>query len=169
MAPPRERAGSAFAIAAERALAAVPPREWSQGAVDAAFSGFEAGAQPHRELLGLFLTAPEDERMRLAGHIANTTPDEDFLPLGAIIIAAEEPADILDPLVGDLHERPIEIKLPVMAEILALPDHPFADEARKTLATYLGQEFGVPGDEWRVAVDSYLAGAANSEREGGQP
>ncbi len=139
-----------------RLFAALPELTWSPEAVAETFAAKGSG-KLHRQMLALLLDAPAKHQANLADHVANLTPDDDYAPIAWLITKRGVTGAALRALLEDLHERPADLKLPVMASILSQVDHPGAPEAEHALNVYLQVNHGYPSDAWRVAVETFLA------------
>ena len=111
----------------------------------------------HRQILSLLMSAPEEHRPDLADHAANLTPDEEYAPVAWLISSRGVTGAAMEALLQDLHHRPADIKLPVMAEILSQADHPGAPGAEHALNIYLQVSHGYPSEAWRGEVETFLA------------
>jgi hypothetical protein len=139
-----------------RLFAALPELTWSPEAVAETFAAKDDGSR-HRQMLALLLDAPAKHQANLADHVANLTPDDDYAPIAWLITKRGVTGAALRALLEDLHERPADLKLPVMATILSQVDHPGAPGAEHALNVYLQVDHGYPSDAWRVAVETFLA------------
>lgn len=137
-------------------LAGLPRIAWSPQAVEAVFAAEDDGTR-HRQILSLLMNAPEEHRPDLADHAANLTPDEEYAPVAWLISSRGVTGAAMEALLQDLHHRPADIKLPVMAEILSQADHPGAPGAEHALNIYLQVSHGYPSEAWRGEVETFLA------------
>jgi len=137
-------------------LTGLPRLAWSPKAVEAAFAAEDDGTR-HRKVLSLLMGAPEENKPDLADHVANLTPDDEYAPVAWLISNRGVTGAAMQALLQDLHERPADIKLPVMAEILSQADHPGAPGAEHALNIYLQVSHGYPSDAWRKEVATFLA------------
>lgn len=108
-------------------------------------------------MLSLLMSAPEEHRPDLADHAANLTPNEEYAPVAWLISSRGVTGAAMEALLQDLHHRPADIKLPVMAEILSQADHPGAPGAEHALNIYLQVSHGYPSEAWRGEVETFLA------------
>ena len=108
-------------------------------------------------MLSLLMGAPEENKPDLADHVANLTPDDEYAPVAWLISSRSVTGAAMQALLQDLHHRPADIKLPVMAEILSQADHPGAPGAEHALNIYLQVSHGYPSDAWRKEVATFLA------------
>jgi len=139
-----------------RLFAALPELTWSPEAVEKTFAAGDS-AILHRQILALLLDAPTKQQADLAGHVANLTPDDDYAPIAWLITRRGVTGAAMQELLEDLHDRPVEIKLPVMAGILSQADHPGAAESEHALHVYLQVSHGYPSDAWHAEVETFLA------------
>jgi len=108
-------------------------------------------------MLALLMDAPVEHKPDLADHVANLTPDDDYAPVAWLISRRIVEGEAMVALLQDLHHRPADIKLPIMAEILSQEDHPGAPEAERALTVYLQVSHGYPSNAWQSEVEKYLA------------
>ena len=141
---------------ASNPLAGLPRIAWSPQAVEAVFAAEDDGTR-HRQILSLLMNAPEEHRPDLADHVANLTPDDAYAPVAWLISNRGVTGSAMQALLQDLHHRPADIKLPVMAEILSQADHPGAPGAEHALNIYLQVSHGYPSEAWRKEVATFLA------------
>ncbi len=139
-----------------RLFAALPELSWSPEAVAETFAAKGSG-KLHRQMLALLLDAPAKHKADLAGHVANLTPDDDYAPIAWLITNRSVSGAAMQALLEDLHDRPADLKLPVMAGILSQVDHPGATEAEHALNIYLQVSHGYPSDAWHAEVETFLA------------
>ena len=139
-----------------RLFAALPELTWSPEAVAETFAAEDSG-KLHRKMLALLLDAPAKHQTNLADHVANLTPDDDYAPIAWLITERGVTDAALRALLEDLHERPADLKLPVMATILSQVDHPGAPGAEHALHVYLQVNHGYPSDAWHAEVETFLA------------
>ena len=141
---------------ASNPLARLPRLAWSPQAVEEAFAAENDGTR-HRQMLSLLMDAPKENKPGLADHVANLTPDDAYAPVAWLISNRGVTGAAMQALLQDLHERPADIKLPVMAEILSQADHPGAPGAEHALNIYLQVSHGYPSGAWRKEVATFLA------------
>lgn len=139
-----------------RLFAELPELTWSPEAVEKTFAAGDS-AILHRQILALLLDAPTKHQADLAGHVANLTPDDDYAPIAWLITKRGVTDAAMRELLEDLHDRPVEIKLPVMAGILSQADHPGAAESEHALHVYLQVSHGYPSAAWHAEVETFLA------------
>ena len=137
-------------------LKELPILAWSPQAVEQAFAS-NNNAIRHRKMLSLLMGAPAEHKPDLADHVANLTPDDDYAPVAWLISRRGVEGGAMVALLQDLHHRPADIKLPIMAEILSQEDHPGAPEAERALTVYLQVSHGYPSNAWLREVEKYLA------------
>jgi hypothetical protein len=134
----------------------LPDLTWSPRAVEETFAAGD-NTTMHRKMLALLIDAPAEHKPGLADHVANLTPDDEYAAIAWLISSRGVEGAAMEALLQDLHHRPADIKLPVMAEILSQEHHPGAREAERALTIYLQVSHGYPSSAWRRAVEAYLA------------
>jgi hypothetical protein len=91
-----------------------------------------------QELLGMIPTlAPAAQRDALA-HALHLLPDAEFSSSVRAWIAPAAPRALGVQVLADAANRPDAVKLPLLLEILRLPNHPLRTEARLMLLPYVG-------------------------------
>ena len=134
----------------------LPILTWSPQVVEQVFAS-NNNATRHRKMVALLMDAPAEHKPDLADHVANLTPDDDYAPVAWLISRRGVEGGAMVALLQDLHHRPADIKLPIMAEILSQEDHPGAPEAERALTVYLQVSHGYPSNAWLSEVEKYLA------------
>lgn len=90
-----------------------------------------------QQLLALFPLLPPEGQDETAMHLSNLVEDENYAPLGQLLLDSKLPEGVLDTLLADVLNRPNETKLPMFLDLSFSPDHPKAAEARDLLELYL--------------------------------
>lgn len=109
-----------------------------------------------RQLFALLPKLSRDKQAEVAESLTGLVPDEKYAPLGKLLTDAKQPAAVLDVLMTDVSARPNSITLPLMLELIRNPAHPKAAEARDTLKTYLGDDYGTDWAQWQQQITAWL-------------
>lgn len=107
-------------------------------------------------LLAMLPTLPEDGQLEAVQHISNLLPDERYSALAPMLTNALSSEPILEALLTDLLNRPDSLKLSTLLQVVRIPDHPKASEARDILEVYVDENFGTDWAKWEAAVQKYL-------------
>jgi hypothetical protein len=110
-----------------------------------------------RTLLAAIPGLPLEAQEQYIAHALNLSEDADFSKAEEIYQRQNTPPSVAEAIFNDALNRPDEVKLPLMAKTMALPNHPMAGEARQILELYLELEPGAsPSGSWEIAVREYL-------------
>jgi hypothetical protein len=110
-----------------------------------------------RKLLEAIPRLPVEAQEQYIAHALNLCEDADFSKAEEIYLRQNTPPSVAEAIFNDALNRPDEVKLPLMAKTMALPNHPMAGEARQILELYLELEPGAsPSGSWEIAVREYL-------------
>jgi hypothetical protein len=116
-----------------------------------------------KQLYAMFPTLPPDGQEEVAQHLSNLVEDEDYPPLGKMLLDPKLPEDVLDVLMADLLNRPNSTKLPMFFDLAFTPDHPKAEEAKDLLELYLDEDYGTDQAKWKEAMDKWLKDPENQD------
>jgi hypothetical protein len=111
-----------------------------------------------RALLAAMPGLPDEAQEQYIAHALNLCEDSDFSRVEEIYLRSNTPPSVAEAIFNDALNRPDEVKLPLMAKTMGLPNHPMAGEARGILELYLELEPDAPPPQgsWDVAVQDYL-------------
>jgi hypothetical protein len=144
-------------------VASDDPGMWEQQ-VDEILTSDDDTTVKAQKLTELYPKLPEDGQIEAAQHMANLLPDDQFVTsAGPLITNALTPQAVIDVLIGDMLNRPNQLKLPLLLEVAKTPTHPWKDEAKVMLELYVEQDLGDNWGEWEKAVQTWLK--ENSEEE----
>lgn len=125
--------------------------------LDEILSSDEEDTNKVKLLFAMFPTLPADGQEDVAQHLSNLVEDEDYAPLGKLLMDARLPEPVLDVLLADLLNRPNETKLPMFLDLAKNPDHSKAGEAKELLELYLDEDYGNDWTKWESAMKKWLA------------
>jgi hypothetical protein len=110
-----------------------------------------------RALLAAMPGLPAEAQEQYIAHALNLCEDSDFSRVEEIYQRSNTPPSVAEAIFNDALNRPDEVKLPLMAKTMGLPNHPMAGEARGILELYLELEPDAPPPgSWDIAVRDYL-------------
>lgn len=82
--------------------------------------------------------------------------DDRFEGLKRLLYDSRTSVEAQEFLFRDALSRAETLKLPMLLEIMQMPEHPCADEARETLKTQLGADYGVNYGQWQSKISEVL-------------
>ena len=110
-----------------------------------------------RRLLEAIPGLPVEAQEQYIAHALNLCEDTDFSKAEAIYLRQNTPPSVVESIFNDALNRPDEVKLPLLAKTMGIPNHPMAGEARGILELYLALEPDAPPlGSWDIAVRDYL-------------
>ena len=109
-----------------------------------------------KQMLAMFPRLPEDGQVEVAQHVSNLLPDQEYAPLGKLLLDSKLPEAVLDVLIVDVLNRPNSLKLPLLLEIAQDPQHPKAGEAKHLLELYLEQDYGTDWNKWQAKLKQWM-------------
>ena len=109
-----------------------------------------------KQMLAMFPRLPEDAQVEVAQHVSNLLPDQEYAPLGKLLLDSKLPEAVLDVLIVDVLNRPNSLKLPLLLEIAQNPQHPKAGEAKDLLELYLEQDYGTDWNKWQAKLKQWM-------------
>src|SRR5712671_278101 len=74
-----------------------------------------------KQLLAIFSRLPEEGQVEVVQHLSNLVADQDYAPLGKLLVDASLPEDVLEQLMADILNRPNSLKLPLLLEVARNP------------------------------------------------
>jgi hypothetical protein len=129
--------------------------EWEQK-VDAILTSEAENPAKAQQILELLPKLPEEGQIEAAQHVANLIPDENYASAAQLVTNALTPQAVLDVLIGDLLNRPNNLKLPLLLDVAKNPTHPWREESKVMLELYVEKDFGDDWVEWDKAVQTWL-------------
>jgi len=109
-----------------------------------------------KQMLAMFPRLPEDAQVEVVQHVSNLLPDQEYAPLGKLLLDSKLPEAVLDMLIVDVLNRPNSLKLPLLLEIAQNPQHPKAGEAKDLLELYLEQDYGTDWNQWQAKLKQWM-------------
>ena len=130
--------------------------DWEEK-IDDVLSAQDEDPQKVKRLLEMFPRLPEDGQVEAAQHLSNLTPDEQFASLANILTNAAMPEAVLDVMMTDVLNRPNKLKLDALLDLIRIPNHPKAEEARDVLEVFTDKQCGDDWACWKAGVDAFRA------------
>ena len=125
--------------------------------LDEILTGGEDAAAKAQKLAVLYPNLPEGAQVEAVQHMINLLPDDRFTATaGPLVTNALTPSSVIDVLIADTFNRPNPVKLPVLADIVRIPEHPWRDQAKTLLELYVEHDYGEDWPAWDRAVQQWL-------------
>ena len=125
--------------------------------LDDILSSESQDADKAKQMLAMFRRLPEEGQVEAAQHISNLLPDEQYAPMGKMLLDSKLPEAVLDVLMVDILNRPNSLKLPLLLEVARDAQHPKAGEAKDLLELYLEQDYGTDWNKWQEKLKQWMA------------
>src|SRR5690606_13989397 len=108
-----------------------------------------------RLLLQTLPHVPGEGQAEVADAALELLPDGAYASVALpIVLDSHSHGAALSVFFRDLLERPDPVTLPALLQLLAAPEHPFAQSARETLALLLDADHGNDPTTWKTAVEA---------------
>jgi hypothetical protein len=108
------------------------------------------------EMLAMFPNLPESGQVEVSHHLVNLTSDENFGPLGKLLMDPKTPEGADEVLMTDMLNRNNSLKLPILLQVARTPNHPKAAEAKDMLERMLEEDYGTDWNQWENKMRSWL-------------
>ena len=157
-AQPREepnRAATGNGIASGASGSAEVITNW-EDRVDHILTSDAGTADKAKAMLEIFPRLPEAGQVEVSKHLSNLVENEDYGPMGKLLVDPQQPPAVLDTLMGDLLNRPNSIKLPTLLEIARTPQHLKAGDAKEVLGFLLGADYNDDWNKWQETLAQWL-------------
>jgi hypothetical protein len=109
-----------------------------------------------KQMLEMFSRLPEAGQVEVVKHLSNLLPDEDYAPMGQLLMDPQLPGDVLDALMADVLNRPNRLKLPALLEVARTAQHPKAGDAKEVLGFFLEGDYGDDWAQWQAKLEEWL-------------
>ena len=109
-----------------------------------------------KQMLEMFPRLPEEGQVEIVKHISNLLPDQDYAPMGQLLLDPQLPEDVLDALMADVLNRPNHLKLPALLEVARAAQHPKAADAKEVLGFFLEEDYGDDWAKWQAEMEKWL-------------
>lgn len=159
--PPDERSLiSQMTGASQGAASATPPAEPEGPSGPAKIEAWLASSTDiptvaNAVLAGFPSLKPEDQ-LFAASKLVALVSDDRFDGLKRLLLDPKTTTAAKEFLFRDALSRAESLKLPLLMAIMQMPDHPCAAEARETLKTQLGVDYGVNYGQWQAKISEVL-------------
>jgi hypothetical protein len=107
-------------------------------------------------MFDMFPTLDADGKVEVAQHLSNLVDDDQYAPLGQLLLDPKLPTEVLDLLIADVLNRPNPIKLPMFLGVARTPDHPNREEALELLELFLDEDYGQNWAAWQLKMEEWL-------------
>jgi len=108
------------------------------------------------EMLEMFPNLPESGQVEVSHHLVNLTSDENFTPLGKLLMDPKTPESADEVLMSDMLNRNNTLKLPILLQVARTPGHPKAAEAKDMLERMLEEDYGTDWNQWENKMRAWL-------------
>jgi hypothetical protein len=116
-------------------------------------------------LINLLPELTKSGQTECAEHIANLLSDEEYPRALPIWVNPVSDPDVLKVLATDLLNRPARVMMPAMLDAIIMRNHPYHDEAKRTMQNLLDQDHGDNITQWENAMNAFLENEANEINE----
>ena len=116
-------------------------------------------------LINLLPELTKSGQTECAEHIANLLSDEEYPRALPIWVNPVSDPDVLKVLATDLLNRPARVMMPAMLDAIIMRNHPYHDEAKRTMQNLLDQDHGDNIPQWENAMNAFLENEANEINE----
>jgi hypothetical protein len=103
-----------------------------------------------------FSKLPAETHAAAARQMVNLVPDGAFDGMLRILLNPKTSTEAKGIIFQDVMIRPDALRLPALLEVMEQTEHPHAKDARYTLGTILGGDWGTDYKQWRARVDTEL-------------
>lgn len=110
------------------------------------------------KILISFPSLEAKDHLLAASKLVALVSDDRFEGLKGLLFDPKTSLEAKEFLFRDALSRAETVKLPLLLEIMQMPEHPCANEARETLKTQLGVDYGVNYGQWQVKISEVLKG-----------
>lgn len=118
-------------------------------------SSTDAATVANNILAGYPSLKPGDQLLAVS-KLSALVSDDRFESLKPLIFDLKTTNEAKEFLFRDALGRAESLKLPLLLRIMQTPDHPCASEARQTLTTQLGVDYGMNYGQWQAKINEVL-------------
>lgn len=108
------------------------------------------------KILISFPSLEAKDHLLAASKLVALVSDDRFEGLKRLLFDPKTSLEAKEFLFRDALSRAETVKLPLLLEIMQMPEHPCANEARETLKTQLGVDYGVNYGQWQSKISEVL-------------
>jgi hypothetical protein len=124
--------------------------------VDQILSADSKAPDKAKQMLEVFSRLPEAGQAEVVKHLSNLLPDQDYAPIGQLLLDPQLPGEVLDGLMADVLNRPNRLKLPALLEVARSVQHPKAGDAKEVLGFFLEEDYGDDWAQWQAKLEEWL-------------
>jgi hypothetical protein len=118
-------------------------------------------ANTAQALIDLLPKLTKSGQTECAEHISNLLSDEEYPRVLQIWGNPDSDPDVLKVFATDLMNRPARVMMPAMLDAIKMLNHPYRDEAKRTMQILLDQDYGDNIPQWESAMNAFLEKEAN--------
>ena len=122
-------------------------------------------ANTAQALIDLLPKLTKSGQTECAEHISNLLSDEEYPRVLQIWENPDSDPDVLKVFATDLMNRPARVMMPVMLGAIKILNHPYHEEAKRTMQIHLDQDHGDNIPQWENAMNAFLEKEANELNE----
>jgi hypothetical protein len=122
-------------------------------------------ANTAQALINLLPKLTKSGQTECAEHISNLLSDEEYPRLLQIWGNPASDPDVLKVFARDLMNRPARVMMPAMLDAIKMLDHPYHEEAKRTMRILLDQDHGDDTPQWERAMNAFLEKQADEANE----
>jgi hypothetical protein len=112
-------------------------------------------------LINLLPELTKSAQVECAEHITNLLSDEEYPRALPIWVNPVSDPDVVMVFATDLLNRPARVMMPAMLDAIRIVNHPFHEEAKRTMRILLDQDHGGNIPQWESAINTFLEKEAN--------
>ena len=122
-------------------------------------------ANTAQALINLLPKLTKSGQTECAEHISNLLSDEEYPRVLQIWGNPASDPDVLKVFARDLMNRPARVMMPAMPDAIKMLDHPYHEEAKRTMRILLDQDHGDDTPQWERAMNAFLEKQADEANE----
>lgn len=111
-------------------------------------------------LINLLPKLTKSGQVECAEHITNLLSDEEYSRALPIWVNPVSDPDVIMVFATDLLNRPARVLMPAMLDAIRMRNHPYHNEAKRTMQNLLDQDHGDNISQWENAMNSFLENEA---------
>jgi hypothetical protein len=116
-------------------------------------------------LINLLPELTKSRQTECAEHISNLLSDEEYPRALQIWENPASDPDVLKVFATDLMNRPARVMMPAMLIAIKMVNHPYHEEAKRTMRILLDQDHGDNIPQWEGAMNAFLEKEADEANE----
>jgi hypothetical protein len=122
-------------------------------------------ANTAQALINLLPDLTKSGQTECAEHISNLLSDEEYPRALQIWENPASDPEVLKVFAADLMNRPARVMMPAMLRAIKMLNHPYHEEAKRTMQILLDQDHGDNTPQWESAMNAFLEKEANEANE----